>query len=353
MHIKFSPLHLLRWLICIVYPLFVHSPESRAQSLLGGYRDLIIVKNHVWGLTKGGSIKVYKSDGQEVKVASASGVSAELITNAGNDVVVQTGAKIQQWSSTDSTWRVIGNLRSSAFALVVNSKHHVFAITDKGVLDVAANKILLPASSPNDQLTKFTSLRKPATCFLDSQDNIWLGFGYGEWGGNVFTYDTQHHRFIDLKFNDFQISLHPIKSFFQLKASVGASSGLQHMMNSGALAEFNNFSARTLYDTWAARDTSIPVPYIGPAVYEPETDLIYFYSNLGVFEGKYSADLSRLTNWKKIFEPKLHWQNGQPDAVGSPMNVLKMLSLGNGKLVLLTQNDGLGLWDGKTFKLIP
>ncbi|WP_022824959.1 hypothetical protein [Hymenobacter norwichensis] len=359
MHAKAS-VPSLRWLVLVGYLLFIYTPYTRAQLLSDGYRDLIVVKNQVWGLTESGHIKVYKSTGEEVKVDSVSDASAELITNAGNDVVVQTGTKIQQWSSTDSTWRVIGSLRSKAFALVVNSKHHVFAITDKGVLDVATNKTLLPASSPNDQLTKLTSLRKPTTWFLDRQDNLWLGFGYGEWGGNVFTYDTQNHRFIDLKFHDFQINLHPIKSFFHLKSSVGFSSGMQHMMNSGAIGEFNNFNARTLYDTRADRDTSTtkqpfvihPVPYIGPAVYEPETDHIYFYSSLGVFEGKYSGDLSRLTNWKKLFEPKLHWRIGQPDAVGSPMNVLKMLSLGNGKLVLLTQNDGVGIWDGQAFKLL-
>ena len=35
------------------------------------------------------------------------------------------------------------------------------------------------------------------------------------------------------------------------------------------------------------------------------------------------------------------------------MNVVQMLTLGEGRLVLLTQEDGIGIWDGRTFKLLP
>ena len=347
----------LLWLLLSGQYLVAQTADAQASS----YRDLIVVKNQIWALTNSNHIKVYKSDGSETKTPSLEGITAQLIANNGNNVVAQVGTHIQRWNNTDSTWQTLGKLPATAFGLVVNSKQQIFAITDKGVFDATKGETLLPTSSPNNQLTKLTSFSKPTAYFLDKEDNIWIGFGYGEWGGNIFTYDTQHHKFVNLRFNKFEIALHPIKSFFQLKSNVGVSSGLQHMMNSGAIVEFNNFDARLIYNTWSDRDTSKAertftprnIPYIGPAVYDSETDHIYFYSSLGVFKGKYGTDLSRITNWKMVFKPTLHWRNGQPDAVGSPMNVLKMLSLGSGKLVLLTQNDGVGFWDSQTFKLIP
>ncbi|RSK33114.1 hypothetical protein [Hymenobacter metallilatus] len=350
----------LLFLLAILQPLRTNASAERRQSLLGSTTDIVVVKNHIWVLENGGQITVYTTDGAKVQMASLRGIQAQLIAKAGDDIVAQTGQQLQKWSSKDSTWRVIGKLPVDAFALAVTSQNLVFAITTKGVLDVTTGKSYLPGSSPNDQLRQLKELGNPSACFLDKEDTIWLGFGYGEWGGNIFAYDTQNKKLSNLAFNSFEINLHPIKSFFQLPSGVGTSSGLQHMFNSGAVAEFKNQSAQLLYDSWNDRDTSttrqIPfrttTPYVGPATYDTATNTIYVYSNLGVYKGSYGTNLSRFTSWEKVFQPKLRWRNGQPDAVGSPMNVLKMLSLGNGKLVLLTQNDGVGIWDGQAFKLL-
>ncbi|TYZ05899.1 hypothetical protein FY528_20330 [Hymenobacter lutimineralis] len=347
-------------LFAVILPLRSNAFTEWRQSLLGSAADIVVVKNRIWVLNNGGQITVYTTDGAKVQMASLRGIQAQLIAQAGDDIVAQTGQQLQLWSSKDSTWRVVGKLAVNAYALAVTSRNHIFAITNKGVLDVVMGQTHLPDSSPNNQLRELKELGKPSACFLDKDDNIWLGFGYGEWGGNIFAYDTQHQKFTDLKFNSFNITLHPIKSFFQLPFSIGTSSGLQHMSNSGAVAEFRNQSAQLLYSSWNDRDTSATsqpsfrsnAPYVGPAAYDAGTNTIYVYSNLGVYKGSYGTNLSRFTSWKKVFHPKLHWRNGQPDAVGSPMNVLKLLSLGNGKLVLLTQNDGVGIWDGQAFKLL-
>ncbi|WBA43204.1 hypothetical protein [Hymenobacter canadensis] len=350
----------LFFLLAVILPLRSNASTEWRQPLLGSAADIVVVKNHIWVLDNGGQITVYTTGGAKVQMASLRGIQAQLIAKAGDDIVAQTDQQLQQWSSKDSTWRVIGKLSVNAFALAVTSRNHIFAITEKGVLDVATGKSYLPDSSPNNQLRELKKLDKPAACFLDKDDTIWLGFGYGEWGGNIFAYDTQHKKFTNLAFNSFAINLHPIKSFFQLPSSVGTSSGLQHMSNSGAVAEFRNQSAQVLYNSRNDRDTSTTrqpafrttTPYVGPATYDTATNTIYVYSNLGVYKGSYGTNLSRFTSWTQVFQPKLHWRNGQPDAVGSPMNVLKMLSLGNGKLVLLTQNDGVGIWDGQAFKLL-
>ena len=351
---------LLLLLLAVLLPLRGNALINGRSIHLNKSQDIIVIKNHIWVFDESGRIEVYTANGTKVSVASLSDIRAQLITAAGNDVVAQVGTKIQRWSSQDSTWHIVGKLSADAFALIITSKQLVFAITDKGILDVASGKNYLPDKSPNDQLDTIENLGKSSACFLDKEDNIWLGFGYGEWGGNIFAFDTQRGKFAALKFNSFRINLHPIKSFFQLNSGVGTSSGLQHMSNSGAITEFKNQSAQLIYDSWHDRDTSATkqpffsnaTPYIGPAVYEPGSNNLYVYSNLGVYKGQYGTDLSRFTAWEKVFQPKLHWRNGQPDAVGSPMNMLKMLSLGNGKLVLLTQNDGVGLWDGKTFNLL-
>ena len=359
LQLRYSANAVVLMLLALVLPLFV---SCTAKATLGkNCREIVVANHQLWVLTSAGKIGVYDADGNQQHLPIVESVKAQHLAVDGDNVVAQIGPDIQRWNSKLTIWETIGKLPRNVFGLVVNSQHQVFAITSLGVLNVATGYSKMPDSSPNDQLRQLTGFEAPAAYFLDRQDNLWIGFGYGEWGGNVFTYNTIKNKFVDLKFNKFEINLRPIKSFFQFNSAVGVSSGLQHMSNSGTLASFQNLSAQLIYDSRADIDTTAKnkreswynQPYVGPATYEPQDDCLYFYSNKGVFKGKSTADLSKLNNWQLLFTPKLHWQGGQPDAVGSPMNVLKMLSLGDGKLVLLTQNDGVGIWDGNTFKLLP
>lgn len=333
-----------------------------AKAALGkNCREMVMVNHQLWVLTSVGKIGVYDVNGNKQRLPLVEAVKAQHLVVDGDNVVAQIGSAVQRWNSQAAAWEFIGKLPKNVFGLAVNSQHHVFAITNLGVLTITTGQSKMPASSPNDQIRQLTEFGPPTTYFIDNQDNLWIGFGYGEWGGNVFAYDTRKERFVDLKFNKFEINARPVKSFFQLKTDVGVSSGLQHMSNSGTIASFHDSSAQLIYDTRADIDTTAKNKrdswfnqlYVGPATYDAQADYLYFYSNRGVFKGKATTDLAKLSNWQLLFTPKLHWRGGQPDAVGSPMNVLKILSLGDGKLALLTQNDGIGVWDGNEFKLLP
>ncbi len=52
-------------------------------------------------------------------------------------------------------------------------------------------------------------------------------------------------------------------------------------------------------------------------------------------------------NYELVITPKLNWKYGQPDVVGSPMNVLKLEILDENIFMFLFQNDGIGLFNGK------
>jgi len=95
------------------------------------------------------------------------------------------------------------------------------------------------------------------------------------------------------------------------------------------------------------RDSWIDGEYIGPSTFNPYSNSIYFYSQNGIFIGEKAKDLSKSENWKKVVSPKLTWKYGQPDAVGSPMNVLKLCIVDKTRFVFLSQNNGIGFYDGE------
>jgi hypothetical protein len=92
--------------------------------------------------------------------------------------------------------------------------------------------------------------------------------------------------------------------------------------------------------------TRIDGEYIGPATFNPFNNSIYFYSQNGFFFGDKTNDLSKIENWEKVVSPNLTWKYGQPNAVGSPMNVLKLCIIDKTRFVFLSQNDGIGFYDG-------
>jgi len=97
---------------------------------------------------------------------------------------------------------------------------------------------------------------------------------------------------------------------------------------------------------------SVDGDYIGPATYHASDNSIYFYSQKGIFKGRLTDSLSDMKNWVRVAKPALHWKSGQIDAVGSPMNVLKLAFAPNGRLYFLSQNDGIGyVDDGKVIML--
>jgi len=192
---------------------------------------------------------------------------------------------------------------------------------------------------------------------MDKIDRIWLGFGYGEWGGDLHVFNTGSKEFEKPRLNKFDIALWPVKSFFEDKSTVYLSSGLDHMMASGIIVKFDDsLSASVVFESGYGNEVrqtskdstlrSMNGEYIGPAVYNSFNNSIYYYSQNGIFKGELSKDLSKIKNWDLVIKPKLHWNNGQPDAVGSPMNVLKLEIIDGDRFVLLSQNDGIGFYDG-------
>ena len=128
------------------------------------------------------------------------------------------------------------------------------------------------------------------------------------------------------------------------------------MMTSGILLKFDYINATEFYvskSDWSepqGKDSlqyMIEGEYIGPATFNKFNNSVYYYSQEGIKKGNLDKDLSKKENWQLIIKPGLQWKYGQPDAVGSPMNVLKLEILDENELIFLSQNDGIGLFNGK------
>ncbi|MCC3158962.1 hypothetical protein LJ737_17090 [Hymenobacter sp. 15J16-1T3B] len=335
---------------------------NRYPPASNGYRDILTVGNQVWGLTSSGAIQIIALD-QPNQVDNSRHLVADAFSkDTHNNVILLKGTKVSVLPNGEDVGKreqeINRTAAHSAFGILSDRQGNLFTITTAGIGAASSGKVYFPKKSPNSQINLQSTWGKPAAYFIDSADRIWVGFGYGEWGGNVFVFDTQEKQFLAPDFGEFRIELNPIKSIFEANSTVYLTCGLHHFTASGCIVGFTNLQARFLLQSEAARDSADGKffvksgEYIGPGAFNASNQCLYFYSQNGIFRGPAQSDLSRLANWEKVVQPKLHWTNGQRDAVGSPMNVLKIAFTADNTLVFLSQNDGIGLFDGRALRMI-
>lgn len=334
----------------------VVSFQANAQAQ---YKDFVVNDIHIIGLTEKGKLVFFDKENRKITDSINTPSKAVLLTTNkfGEIVVANEKNRISKYIKEKKTWERIANTETNIFGILFDSENTCYIITEDGIENINSKKRYFSKESLNHQIHYKNRWEKPYTYFMDKNDKIWIGFGYGEWGGNIFIFDTKKEEFLAPDLGGFVIELWPIKSFFETNDNVFVSSGLQHMMlTTGILVQFDNIKATKLYESksdWSepqGKDSIkiiIEGEYIGPATFNKFNNSIYYYSQEGIKKGKLDKDLSEKGNWELVIQPKLHWKSGQPDAVGSPMNVLRLEILDENKLIFLSQNDGIGLFDGK------
>lgn len=323
------------------------------------YKDFAYDGDRIWGLTTEGKLALFDAtNGDPISDNVKNDSAIIVLTNdkEGNIIIGDKSKAIKKYDKQTKTWRTLFKFDNNLLAITFDSKNNCYLITNKGIYDNSSSTYFYPDSSQNHQIRHQAGWFREPTFLTDKNDNIWVGFGYGEWGGELFIFNTKGKKFIIPQLKGFPITLNPIKSIFESSENVFVTSGLMHFSTSGSIAKFDNFHSSLVFESEehkkfpkdSTNDEFIDGEYIGPGVYNEKDNCIYFYSQNGIFKGNPKNDLSKIDNWTKVLQPNLHWTNGQPDAVGSPMNVLKLKFVNSDKLIFVSQNDGIGIYDGKT-----
>jgi hypothetical protein len=336
--------------ILLLITLFINNPAN------GQFKDFVIIKNQIYALSSKGSIRVFDTNGVEIKKRFLP--HKYLIFAIAKDrneslIIVDESFGIKRHNESQNMWESLGIYREDIFGMLFDSKNVCYAITNVGIENMKSHNFYPPTKSLNKQINyKDRWFAKPCL-HIDKKDNIWIGFDHGEWGGDLAVFNTSLQKYETPKINDFSIELSPINSFFEDSNSVYISGGLSHMMSSsGLIAKFDGLSSSAVLKSksyWKEIDNVkkikhlIAGEYIGATTFNPSENSIYFYSQNGFFKGNISADLSKISNWKLILKPNFKWTDGRSNAVGFPINVLKMNYIGKNKIIFLTEKDGIGL----------
>ena len=327
------------------------------------YTDFVIRGNQLWALTPAGKVKVFDvSTGAllPVKINTGSKILQLAKDRTGNIILGDNSNTIYEIDSLSGEQTELYSFYNKLKGIIFNSHGNCFLLTNKGIYDCERQRNYFPEKLGNVQIRRGKEWFKEPVYIADKNDNIWVGFGYGEWGGELFVFNTNTGKFVDSLQNRLSIIQYPVNAIFEGEDRVFVNLGLMHFYITGSVVAVKDLIARVLFlseTRQAYRDTTfqapmIPGEYIGAGAYNPADKNIYFHSQNGIFKGNPDSDLSKIESWTNVLKPSLQWGSGQPDAVGASINVTKMAFTNSGKLVFLAPLDGIGIFDGKDLIMI-
>jgi hypothetical protein len=324
--------------------------NAYSQTTRSSYSDFVIVTDRLWALTGNGHLRLFdlaqaKRVGDPPFEDSLTTITKDIHSAI---VVGDKHHRIERYDTSTDSWALLGNYSGTLYGITFDHANTCYLITSNGIVELGTKQSYLPDSGRNSQIRYHGKWFRQPAYFMDEQDILWVGFRYGEWGGDLFVFDTHLKRFLPLNLNGFDVELNPVQCICTDGGDIFISTGLDHFTTSGSIIRVKNYKVSIILDSSPysdahRKDTSFDGEYIGPAYFKKADHCLYFYSQHGFFRGDPDKDLSSIEKWEKIAQPRLKWSSGQRDAVGSPMNVLKLGFYQDSRIVFLTELNGIGL----------
>ncbi|QMW00372.1 hypothetical protein [Spirosoma foliorum] len=369
---------LLVVLLCFICFIEIPSHAQSVEEEEVTYKDFIIDSENVWLLTTNGILKqVNLNSGQLAKSTTTIDSMVVAITKdrKGAIVIGDTAHYLKQYNKQTNQWHDIGTYAGKLTGIIFDNQNRCLLVTKGGLVDPDKQQTYFPDNSySGNKSIRFIKKGWVATpaYFIDSHDRLWLGFNYGEWGGDVFAFDANKRRFIQLKKDSIQLGLNPVFGFCEDPSNVYISGGVSHMfMTHGSILKVSD---QTINSLLLSRDVETPVNVttmqpdgtqkegimttwrgghrIGPVAYNPVDKCLYFFSQLGIHKGELTADLSDIKQWQNILTPELQGSGGQQFAAGPGMNVQKMVVTADGTLFFLADHEGLGIYKNNELRFV-
>jgi hypothetical protein len=261
------------------------------------------------------------------------------------------------------------HLHINVLSIFFNSQNKIFLIVPYVVLDPISKKYWANFVNHGGGITRRKVFglfwkqtdkffRLPQYSYMDNNDRIWMTSSFGEFGGELEIFDTKKREILSNRFDSIKLGLFFPKSVFEdTSGNIFITSGLQHFTNSGEIYKID--SSRTVtkvYNSRDYRDTTKKsvfddgVLFVGPGAYNVVDNCIYFATTKGFYKALLPKT-GKLKNPQLVFNPDLSWER-EPLAIGVEMTIKRIEFTSDNKLLFLTANDGIGIYDQQKLVLI-
>jgi hypothetical protein len=180
---------------------YARRPKSPCQ-------DFVIVKDKIYVLTNKGYLKIFNTGtGTMVgKYVPTDTINLICKDHVGNLVIV-SNEKISRLKN-DGKWESVGSYHGNIFSIAFNSKNVCFLVTNRGIYNCTTREAHMPDNKfshsewshfgeGNGWETNPSEYDDNMGSFMSSNNILWASSGHGEWGTDLYIFDTVTNTFAD------------------------------------------------------------------------------------------------------------------------------------------------------------
>ena len=348
------------------------SPDS-VKAEKPSFHSMLITDNYLLALNKTGKLSIWDLGSLE-KIAIYTDTSIQytsLAKDRYDEIFIGTNrGRIFRIDTSDFSTELFLELkkRVEVTKMFFNSANRLYLIVPTAIYDPLTGKYWNkfkhePSGINRKRRFLYFFWRKtntyfawPSYTFIDRQDRIWMTASFGEFGGSVQVFDTRKTKELKADFDNINFGLLFPKSVFDDdKGNVYLTSGLQHFMKTGQIYRISNSTATTIYDSQDFKDTTssnfmYSGIFVGPGAFNEQEQKIYFATTNGFYRSEI-PERGRIKNPELLFTPDLDWEN-EPLAIGIAMTIKKVGFTSDNRLVFLTSNNGIGIYNGEKLTML-
>jgi len=353
-------------------------PHKKVSLMRQNYIDYAYCKGNIWAITAGGKLIVWNiQNSKTVKTQSRQtlrDITSVSVTGADEIYIGTKRGEIYRWEEKKNIFKRVSKINGAIYKVFIVDGNRLYAITDQGVVNIETKQLNRPEKSFNRQINETKKdlfwLGRPSAITIDTMGNIWIGYNYGEWGGDLHVFSTKNESYMHMQNMKFpaemfknvppnqvpgnMITYTPIKSIFEGRDGiVFITSGIEHVFLHSAIWQFNNtndsWKGSLVY--WSAKTDTQEGEFIGPGYFDKNIGRYFYFADGTMY---YSDDLSLSLNtiWKPYLRGfKVAWTPARL-AAGYDIGMLKFEFIDKKTLVFLTRHDGIGIFDGKEIKVL-
>lgn len=331
----------------------------------GQLRDFAVYGDILYGRTRLGGIRRYHLSFPRLSARDLPPVEAqtEAMTtdHSGQLFVARSDNRIQRYDEKENRWADAGSFRGEAMDLFADSRNNLYMIAAEGVQEIASGESWYDDHSYNSGVRHDGKWDSMTATFMDRQDRIWMGFDYGEKGGNILVFDTRKKEFLKVGLSGLVVENLSFYSFWDDGQAVYATA--QNGKSQAPLSTIVRFD-RQLKATAFLESGSVIHPEKENVTLKDMNGLLlftgaendqYFYlcAFQGLYRGRRSDDLSKEKNWEHLVNMKPFARRRQR-ATGYRdwFFITDMVVLPDNRVVFQTLHHSIGYFDGVRLRKI-
>lgn len=181
--------------------------------LNANYKDFIVVNKNIYAVTSGDSLVVFDLIYDRIKFIKPN--VRGIVKTSKNKIYYIDNQKNINLTTNFKKSKISGKFEGDFMNLMVDNNDNYAVLTSKGFF--YKNRVYVPSFETRSFASKYNSKDKktkyftaPDVLFIDSKNNLWLTFDYGEFGTNQIFFNFDKKIFFEA--NDFDVDDLPATS---------------------------------------------------------------------------------------------------------------------------------------------